>query len=86
MNQPDVPESARVVVIGGGIIDCPVACHLTDMACETLLLERDQFTFGSGQLNVQGPRSREVDVAGRRYPAAVSLQPLYAPTMQRVRA
>jgi 4-methylaminobutanoate oxidase (formaldehyde-forming) len=28
----------------------------------------------------------EVDIAGRRYPARVSLQPLYDPRMERVRS
>jgi heterotetrameric sarcosine oxidase gamma subunit len=43
-----LPERARVVVVGGGIIGCSVAYHL---ACEgwgdVLLLERDRLTSGT---------------------------------------
>jgi 4-methylaminobutanoate oxidase (formaldehyde-forming) len=43
-----VPEYARVVVIGGGIIGCSVAYHLAEMGCEeVVLLERDQLTSGT---------------------------------------
>ena len=48
MAQPSLPEHARVVIIGGGIIGCSVAYHLADMGCsEVLLLERDQLTSGT---------------------------------------
>jgi len=33
-----------------------------------------------------GTGSWEVDIAGRRYPARVSLRPFYDPTQRRVRA
>jgi len=43
-----IPEYARVVVIGGGIIGCSVAYHLAEMGCEeVVLLERDQLTSGT---------------------------------------
>ena len=48
MSEKDVPEYARVVVIGGGIIGCSVAYHLAEMGCnDVVLLERDQMTSGT---------------------------------------
>jgi glycine cleavage system aminomethyltransferase T/glycine/D-amino acid oxidase-like deaminating enzyme len=48
MSQSDLPEYARAVVIGGGIIGCSVAYHLADMGCkEVVVLERDQLTSGT---------------------------------------
>jgi len=44
---PILPASARVVVIGGGIIGCSVAYHLAHLGCEVLLLERDRLTSGT---------------------------------------
>jgi 4-methylaminobutanoate oxidase (formaldehyde-forming) len=43
-----LPDRARVVVIGGGVIGCSVAYHLAKMGCrDVLLLERDRITSGT---------------------------------------
>jgi glycine cleavage system aminomethyltransferase T/glycine/D-amino acid oxidase-like deaminating enzyme len=43
-----LPTRARVVVIGGGVIGCSVAYHLTQMGCaDVVLLERDRLTCGT---------------------------------------
>lgn len=48
MSENDLPEYARVVIIGGGIIGCSVAYHLAEMGCnDVVLLERDQLTSGT---------------------------------------
>jgi NADPH-dependent 2,4-dienoyl-CoA reductase/sulfur reductase-like enzyme len=48
MSTATIPEQARVVIIGGGIIGCSVAYHLADMCCaDVVLLERDQLTSGT---------------------------------------
>jgi len=67
-----IPQSARVVVIGGGIIGCSVAYHLADMGCaDVVLLERDQFTSGTtwhaaGLMTTYGATS-ETSLGIRRY-------------------
>lgn len=45
---PDLPKSARVVIIGGGVIGCSVAYHLTKLGWkDVVLLERKQLTSGT---------------------------------------
>ncbi|MEL6450477.1 MAG: FAD-dependent oxidoreductase [Pseudomonadota bacterium] len=45
---PDLPVSARVVIIGGGVIGCSVAYHLTKLGWkDVVLLERKQLTSGT---------------------------------------
>lgn len=43
----DLPKSAKVIVVGGGIVGCSVAYHLAKRGVEVLLLERHQLTSGS---------------------------------------
>jgi 4-methylaminobutanoate oxidase (formaldehyde-forming) len=48
MSAPVVPQRARVVVIGGGVIGCSVAYHLAHMGwSDVLLLERHRLTAGT---------------------------------------
>jgi glycine cleavage system aminomethyltransferase T/glycine/D-amino acid oxidase-like deaminating enzyme len=48
MAEEDLPGSARVVVVGGGVGGTSVAYHLAQMGCsEVLLVERDELTNGS---------------------------------------
>jgi len=48
MDSPVLPERARVVVIGGGVIGCSVAYHLAHMGWkDVVLLERDRLTSGT---------------------------------------
>jgi sarcosine dehydrogenase len=44
----DFPSSARVVIVGGGIVGCSTAYHLAHLGwTDTVLLERGQLTCGS---------------------------------------
>src|SRR5213595_2079545 len=48
MSDITLPERARVVIIGGGIIGCSIAYHLAHMGCkDVVLLERDRLTSGT---------------------------------------
>ncbi len=44
----DLPQHARVVIIGGGVVGCSVAYHLTKIGwTDVVLLERRQLTCGT---------------------------------------
>ncbi len=48
MSEKALPERARVVIVGGGIIGCSVAYHLAHMGWkDVVLLERDRLTSGT---------------------------------------
>jgi glycine cleavage system aminomethyltransferase T/glycine/D-amino acid oxidase-like deaminating enzyme len=48
LSRADLPERARVVVVGGGVIGCSVAYHLASMGwADVLVLERDRLTSGT---------------------------------------
>ena len=49
MSSPkDLPERARVVIIGGGVIGCSIAYHLAHLGCrDVVLVERDALTSGT---------------------------------------
>ena len=46
MAETVLPQRARVVVIGGGVIGTSVAYHLAHLGEDVLLLERDRLTAG----------------------------------------
>ena len=44
----DLPNKAQVVIVGGGIVGCSLAYHLTLRGCtDVVLLERKQLTCGT---------------------------------------
>ncbi|MEM0950148.1 MAG: FAD-dependent oxidoreductase [Pseudomonadota bacterium] len=46
--QRELPQSAKVIIVGGGIVGCSVAYHLARSGwSDILLLERDRLTCGS---------------------------------------
>ncbi len=48
MSDKILPGQARVVIIGGGVIGCSIAYHLTKLGCrDVMLLERAQLTAGT---------------------------------------
>ncbi len=48
MSAKALPSSARVVIIGGGVIGCSIAYHLTKLGWrDVVLLEREQLTCGT---------------------------------------
>ncbi len=48
MTQKALPSHARVVIVGGGVIGCSIAYHLTKLGCrDVVLLEQAQLTAGT---------------------------------------
>ena len=72
MSDSGFPTSARVVIVGGGIIGCSVAYHLADMGCkDVVLLEQSQLTAGTtwhaaGLMTTYGSTS-ETSIEMRKY-------------------
>ncbi len=72
MADPVVPDRARVVIVGGGIIGCSVAYHLAHMGWkDVVLLERDRITSGTtwhaAGLMVTFGSTSETSTAMRKY-------------------
>lgn len=67
-----LPESAQVVIVGGGVIGCSVAYHLGELGWkDVVLLERDQLTSGTtwhaaGLMTTFGSTS-ETSIEMRKY-------------------
>ncbi len=48
MSDKNLPQQARIVIIGGGVIGCSIAYHLTKRGCrDVILLEQAQLTAGT---------------------------------------
>ncbi len=48
MATKELPSQARVVIVGGGVVGCSIAYHLTKLGWrDVVLLERDQLTCGT---------------------------------------
>jgi heterotetrameric sarcosine oxidase gamma subunit len=73
---PALPQRARVVVIGGGVIGTSVAYHLADMGCtDVVVLERDKLTSGTtwhaAGLMVTFGSTSETSTEMRKYTSAL---------------
>src|SRR5690242_15623944 len=76
MNTQTLPETARAVIIGGGVIGCSVAYHLTKLGWrDVLLLEQGRLTCGTtwhaaglvGQLRAHQNMTRLVQYSAELY-------------------
>jgi 4-methylaminobutanoate oxidase (formaldehyde-forming) len=76
MTTPTFPDSARAVVIGGGVIGCSVAYHLTKLGWrDVVLLEQGRLTCGTtwhaaglvGQLRAHQNMTRLVQYSAQLY-------------------
>src|SRR5210317_116797 len=84
-NMPTLPNKARVVIIGGGVIGCSVAYHLTKLGWkDVVLLERKELTSGTtwhAAGLIVTPYTSEVEYEISRYTREL-LQTLEAETGQ----
>ena len=77
MSDKTLPRQARVVIIGGGVIGCSIAYHLTKLGWrDVVLLERAQLTSGTtwhaaGLLDLAS-RYRNANEARQVFPRSVS--------------
>src|SRR5262249_14354305 len=76
MSDPKLPERARVVVVGGGVIGCSIAYHLGHMGwSDVVLLERDRLTSGTtwhaAGLMVTFGSTSETSTEMRKYTSAL---------------
>src|SRR5947207_12293547 len=78
MTSPNFPDSARTVVIGGGVIGCSVAYHLTKLGWrDVILLEQGRLSCGTtwhaaglvGQLRAHQNMTRLVQYSASLYQA-----------------
>src|SRR5947209_18982105 len=76
MDSPKFPDSARAVIIGGGVIGCSVAYHLTKHGWrDVVLLEQGRLTCGTtwhaaglvGQLRAHQNMTRLVQYSAQLY-------------------
>ena len=42
-----IPSSSKIIIVGGGIVGCSTAYHLSKMGQEVLLLDKAALTSGS---------------------------------------
>src|SRR3954453_18618179 len=56
-----VPESADVVIVGGGVVGVSAAFHLAEAGAQVVLLERDQLGSGSTSKAARGVRAQFSD-------------------------
>ena len=69
----DLPTTADVVIVGGGVIGCSLACHLAREALRVVLLERETLGSQSTARCAGGVRqqfSAELNVRIQRYSVA----------------
>src|ERR1041384_5468351 len=76
MTPHDLPDSARAVISGGGVIGCSVAYHLTKLGWrDVVLLEQGRLTCGTtwhaaglvGQLRAHQNMTRLVQYSAQLY-------------------